>query len=342
MPLGELTADAVLHAIEEFDALGREAFLAAYGFRPARSYFLEHDGRRYDSKAIAGVAHKFVDPHGEALSADAFSGGEATVAAKLRELGFVVTDTSEADEAPSESRNPPWMRDELILALELYFRNRQSPPGKTSREVAELSQILNLLGQRVGRAAEGKYRNVNGVYMKMMNFRRFDPITTAEGRVGLTRGNKEEEVVWNEFVGDQARLKTVAAAITSALRDDHDWDDNDLYDDGFCEAPEGRVLTRIHVTRERNRKLVEKKKAAELARTGRLVCEVCNFDFEARYGDRGRGFIEVHHTKPVHTLEDGATTKLADLALLCANCHRMVHSAKPWLALEELRALLRI
>ena len=34
----------------------------------------------------------------------------------------------------------------------------------------------------------------------------------------------------------------------------------------------------------------------------------------------------------------GATTKLADLHLLGANCHRMVHARRPWLTLEQLKA----
>jgi len=340
MPLADLTRNAVLDAIAEFDALGRNEFLGRYGFRPARSYFLEHDGYLYDSKAIAGVAHKFVRPNDGPLAATSFSGGEATVVEKLQELGFVVT--AHTDDKNSDGRNPPWTRDELILALELYLRNPQSPPGKVSKEVAELSVTLNLLGQWLGRNADDKYRNKNGVYMKMMNFRRFDPAATSEGRVGLTRGNKEEEVIWNEFAHSPAHLKHVARAIAAALHIDQDLQSEPSHnDDGFCEAPEGRVLTRLHITRERNRKLVEKKKSSELARTGHLVCEVCNFDFEARYGERGRGFIEVHHTKPVHVLDDGATTKLCDLALVCANCHRMIHSARPWLELEELRALLR-
>ncbi len=251
-------------------------------------------------------------------------------------------DGTNHDEAIPEGRNPPWTRDELILALDLYLRNPQSPPSKTSKEVAELSETLHLLGQRFGRLVAGKYRNPNGVYMKMMNFRRFDPRATASGRIGLTRGNRDEEVVWNEFANDLAHLKAVANTIVAALRNEDEWSSEaPPYDDDFSEAPEGRVLTRVHVTRERNRKLVDQKKAAELARSGRLRCEVCDFEFEARYGERGRGFIEVHHTKPVHTLEEGAKTKLTDLALVCANCHRMIHASKPWLELHELRALVR-
>jgi len=57
MSLGLLTSrDAVLAAMAEFDELGREAFLERYGYGRAKSHFVEHDGRLYDSKAVAGVA----------------------------------------------------------------------------------------------------------------------------------------------------------------------------------------------------------------------------------------------------------------------------------------------
>lgn len=131
-----------------------------------------------------------------------------SVVSRLRELGFTVVETSEGKPETTSSRNPTWTRDELILALELYMRNPRSPPGKNSKEVVELSETLNLLGRRFNRLADGKYRNTNGVYMKMMNFRRFDPTATANGQVGLTRGGKNEEVVWNEFASDVGRLLT--------------------------------------------------------------------------------------------------------------------------------------
>lgn len=339
MALPDLTRDAVLQALAEFDELGREPFLERYGYGSARRYSLHHNGRQYDSKAIAGVAHRYLPPDFRPLNADEFSGGDATVAATLRGLGFEVVVDGDVE---AEPRNPPWTRDELILALELYMRSPRSPAGITSKEVADLSETLTLLGQRLGKSADATYRNANGVYMKMMNFRRFDPTVISTGRVGLSRGNKDEATVWHEFADNPPRLKAVAASIVAALRDEKEWSaEQQPWDDDFAEAPEGRVLTRMHVTRERNRKLVEKKKSAALSRSGRLCCEVCDFDFAVRYGERGRGFIEVHHTKPVHTLEPGASTRLADLALVCANCHRMIHTSRPWLQLNELREILR-
>jgi 5-methylcytosine-specific restriction protein A len=74
---------------------------------------------------------------------------------------------------------------------------------------------------------------------------------------------------------------------------------------------------------------------------GRLTCEGCDFDFADTYGERGKGYMEVHHTRPVHEIRPGQVTRLADLALVCANCHRMIHARRPWLKLEELRPLIR-
>jgi hypothetical protein len=68
MSLAELTDPvAVDAALDGFDRLGREAFLRRYGFRPSRTYFLERDGKRYDSKAIVGAAFGFQHPEWKSL-----------------------------------------------------------------------------------------------------------------------------------------------------------------------------------------------------------------------------------------------------------------------------------
>jgi 5-methylcytosine-specific restriction protein A len=87
MSLADLTVESVHQAIAEFDRLGREAFLSTYGFGKARGYVLMRNGNAYDSKAIAGVAHKYV-PGRAPLRSEEFSGGENAAAGRLRELGF--------------------------------------------------------------------------------------------------------------------------------------------------------------------------------------------------------------------------------------------------------------
>jgi 5-methylcytosine-specific restriction protein A len=174
--------------------------------------------------------------------------------------------------------------------------------------------------------------------MKLMNFRRFDPVYQAQGKSGLVRGNKLEEVIWRDFASDPQRLAKTAEAIRANLEVSADEEDRF---DGIEEAEEGHTLTRAHLVRERSRKLVEAKKTACLKATGALRCEACGFEFGLAYGERGRGFIEVHHALPVHQLSPGVKTRLGDLHLLCANCHRMVHARRPWLTLNQLKDCIR-
>ncbi|MEU3712641.1 HNH endonuclease signature motif containing protein [Streptomyces catenulae] len=98
MALADLTPTAVLRAIEEYDRLGQDAFLRRYGFRRALRYVLVHDGRRYDSKAIAGAAHGHLDGRDPLRPRD-FSGGASHAAGLLRGLGFKVVDDAATDAA---------------------------------------------------------------------------------------------------------------------------------------------------------------------------------------------------------------------------------------------------
>lgn len=103
--------------------------------------------------------------------------------------------------------------------------------------------------------------------------------------------------------------------------------------------PEGTVQFRSHRRLERDAAVARKAKAKRLAETGRLACDVCDLDFAAAYGDVGIGFIEAHHTIPVAMLQGKEKTKISDLALVCSNCHRMLHRGKALFAVAALKAL---
>jgi predicted HNH restriction endonuclease len=122
-----------------------------------------------------------------------------------------------ADAADPLRRNLIWSRNELILALDLYLRHRDALPGRESAEVVELSEFLGRFSRARGNTNTATYRNANGVYMKMNNFRRFDPAYLAEGKVGLRRGNKEEGTVWAEFSADPAALAAAVGRIRQSL-----------------------------------------------------------------------------------------------------------------------------
>jgi hypothetical protein len=111
------------------------------------------------------------------------------------------------------------------------------------------------------------------------------------------------------------------------------------YTDEDWESSEGAVVYRSHKSYERDPQLAKKKKELFYAEHGRVFCEGCGFDFESKYGERGAGYIECHHITPVSQLKEGEVTKLSDLALVCSNCHRMIHRKSPWLTMAELKEI---
>lgn len=320
-----ITREDVLAAIADFDG-GID-----HDFAPSTIYDLLYKNRRYPPKAILGLAARRLA--GRKLSPGDFKAGEQSKCFRvLRGLGFDVVPKEQAEQQ-TVKRNPAWQRDELILALDFYFRHPPKTVSQTHPAVLELSDLLNALPIHADRPDDARFRNPNGVYMKLGNFLRFDP--DYQG-TGLSRGGKLEEVIWNEFSGDRHRLHQLANMIAQGFRSVPT--EVQLEDEDESEFPEGRVLYRLHRQRERNSKLITNKKNVAES----LACEVCGFDFFATYGAIGDGYIECHHTVPISEYAPGQKTKLEDLVLVCANCHRMLHRRRPWLSAVELRLLIGI
>ena len=94
------------------------------------------------------------------------------------------------------------------------------------------------------------------------------------------------------------------------------------------EWSEGRPLLVTHLKRERAPGLARAKKRNVLRQLGRLVCERCGLDpVEAFESEAAVACLEVHHNRlEIAQMGEGARTTLADVELLCANCHRFVHA----------------
>lgn len=236
----------------------------------------------------------------------------------------------------ARSRKTVWLNDELILCLDLYRREGYSASAESMRE---LSQLLRSIPIEPELTENPSFRSQSSVGRKLGNFAEFDPNVAT----GLPNGGARDKLVWDEFWESPEILEETAENIRSNIGELK----NSLFEEAgyetidFAEAPEGRVLTRTHQYRERNRKIVEAKKSKVFEETGSLLCEACQFDFDRAYGSRGKGFIECHHTLPVSQLDPGHKTKLDDLALVCSNCHRMIHRETPWLSMDKLKGIVR-
>lgn len=70
------------------------------------------------------------------------------------------------------------------------------------------------------------------------------------------------------------------------------------------------------------------------------ICQVCDLDFNEKYGDLGAGFIHVHHRIPIASVGASySVNPVNDLIPVCPNCHAMLHRREPPLEIDELRAL---
>jgi 5-methylcytosine-specific restriction protein A len=100
---------------------------------------------------------------------------------------------------------------------------------------------------------------------------------------------------------------------------------------------EGKVTQVLVNKYERSAKL----RAAAIRIHG-TSCQACGFSFLKTYGNHGHNYIEVHHLKPISQYQtERDVNPETDMAVLCSNCHRMIHrKANAPLTLEALRKLL--
>lgn len=326
MTLRDVTRPAVLAAVAEFDRVGRDSFLAAAGFGPAKNYYLDLDGSLYDSKAIVGYAHGISGDR--PWRSEDFTGGDKTVADLLRSHGFVVRFV----------RNPAWTRDEIVLVCALVEAKGWRTIAQEDPKAIALSGLLQspAIHPVEGRGAD--FRNPAGVERKSSDLVSRHP--TFRGR--RTNGNRLDQVVVDAFLERPAEMRAEATDIEAALRR---WSDEaPAVPDPDLEGAareEGGVRLVEHLRRERDPSLKPRKIEQAKKQGLSIACEVCGFDFLQAYGPRGRDYIECHHRTPLHVT--GPTkTSLNDLALICSNCHRMIHRTSPWLATEELAGLVNL
>lgn len=109
-----------------------------------------------------------------------------------------------------QMKNPKWHRDEAILALDLYFDKNIGTISSNNLKIIALSELLNKLPIHTHRPDEQKFRNPNGIVMKLANFKALDP--NYEGK-GLKAHSKLEKEVFEEFCSDIERLHNVANQI---------------------------------------------------------------------------------------------------------------------------------
>lgn len=148
---------------------------------------------------------------------------------------------------------------------------------------------------------------------------------------------KQSAFEW-EFVGDFSPVKLVrdpsdlhpinphrrpdAVAVLYLNEETHDPKATEPDAQDVLAAAEGQLTLRMHQRKERSPILATAKRRAVRAESGALRCEACLLEEGHLPAELGEACFEVHHLLPLARLHEPSITRLDDLALLCANCHR--------------------
>lgn len=228
--------------------------------------------------------------------------------------------------------NPRWTREEIILALDLYFKCEGKIPSANDPRVQNLSKLLRSMPHHGGAARQNTYRNPDGVAFKLQNLRQLDT------HRGLGNVSRMDRAVWDEFGTSPQKVSNLASLIRAGI---------DVLNTAQDEVPhyevfsEGRVVTEAHSRLERNPRL--RARLIELHRkAGDLSCELCERTSRESRSPFAESIYEAHHVIPL-AVGGERVTRISDMALLCACCHRVVHKAIAlagrWLTILEVKSI---
>ena len=230
--------------------------------------------------------------------------------------------------------NPDWTKDETILALELYQSCGGKLPGGDDPRVIALSDLLRQLPLHPDVIKKPSFRNPDGVAFKLLN------LNAVEKGKGLST-SYTDRATWGEL----GHLPEMVRSLSSLIRISAQAVAGDLQkfedEDEDMQFSEGRVATALHLRRERSPAL-RKNLLKARSKKGPLSCDVCAVEPLLKDGNLQEAIFEAHHLTPLAIVGE-SNTKLSDVALLCASCHRLIHRVsavkKQWFDVAALKAL---
>lgn len=239
-------------------------------------------------------------------------------------------------------RNPNWTRDELVLAAEFYRRHAPRIPGKTSTALVDLSKEILAAAASQGLVGVETFRNPNGVYMKLMEFRKYDPTYLGAG-LGHGKRRDIEAEVWDlPFDRLAIAASQIRAQIAKFIADGGSLEDargtlKPIVDrEKFAERVQAILAQpKLLAIKPKGQKqpAVQLVQVVQYARDPRVVayvlnqaqgvCEACDSPAPFNRAD-GSPYLEAHHILP---LAQGGPDTVENCAALCPNCHRAMHLA---------------
>lgn len=228
--------------------------------------------------------------------------------------------------------NPDWNRDETLLALDLLYRHG-APVHKGHDDVTDLSALLRAALIHPTEKQLPSFRNTDGVALKLQNlFSAIDPTR------GLSSSALDREIVAEYPHHRAAEVAALARLIRESIVRGESAEalpDDEVFVEGY-------LLTSRHRSRDRR---LRKKLLAKTA-DSQLVCTVCRFAAPPLERHLRESFFEAHHIRPLSDTKGTTSTRVADMALLCAGCHRFIHRLiaikKRWVSIPEAQDSFRV
>ncbi len=215
--------------------------------------------------------------------------------------------------------NTSFTRDEAILALDVLYFTNELRLNKESKEIIELSELLNELPIIPLPARRKNFRSSGGVNGQLSKF-----------KSSYNKSKKDSDVgsifyeIADEFDGRKDELHKIACAI----RQNREFFKTITFGNEFegMDFPEGALLFHLHRVLE--------------ARDSRKIfssesCEICHLNLSEVYKPAPGNFLQCHLTVPVTELDGCKHYAADDFITVCPNCHAVLHRHRPWLTKEN-------
>jgi 5-methylcytosine-specific restriction enzyme A len=319
-----ISTESILKSLEHIDGHGIP------NDRHSVKWSLEHDGKLYPPKYVISIANLY--ENGEEWEPERFSGGQETNH-YLENLGFkIVSTATQPAEYPIESHSWKAISDTVVIKVldKSAFLHHGSGIPRDFRRFFGLEDFnpgerkditLNHRGNRFSAHFE-----MDKALRRMRLFWRSDFSNLIQGSLPELHQAFSQDI---EIEAERPELRFQKLAETEYLINfinpaEIELDVEAEIDEETTARPEGAA--KYSYSKRYERDPVNRRKAIEIHG---CVCSVCGFDFESRYGERGKGYIEIHHTKPLSSDDDEVIIDpKTDLIPVCSNCHRMIHRRK--------------
>lgn len=218
----------------------------------------------------------------------------------------------------------PWIRDEVILALNAYIHSANKTFNIGSTETKQLSGILKELPIKFRTEKPNDFRNENGIHFQMSKLHTFLCSKSHSIHIGYIFKRVVEEY-WSN---NRDELNKVAEAILFAsikLRER-----SETVPVEWPDWPEGKILHYYHIYLEKtHRNGIDKVD----------TCQLCGMSADVVYRNSMSCFLETHLVANPTECQRNSIGK-CNWIVLCPNCHKAVHWYRPWLSAQHMKNIL--